>query len=56
MVSFVSAYDPRNLQKSHAKNDVINGYDFGDKNTPFAGQKVSYLLEILYTGRRLVAE
>ena len=37
MVSFVVAYDPQKLQKSHLKNDVINGYDFGDKNTPFGG-------------------
>ena len=36
MVSFVFAYDPQKLQKSHfKKNDVINGYAFGDKNTPF---------------------
>ena len=38
------------------KGDVINGYDFGYKNTPFGGQKLSYWLEILYTVRRLVAE
>ena len=31
MVSFVFAYDPQKLQKSHLKNDVINGYYFGDK-------------------------
>ena len=43
MVSFVFAYDPQKLQKSHLKkNDVINGYAFGDKNTPFRGQKLSY--------------
>ena len=36
MVSFVFAYDPQKLQKiGFEKNDVINGYDFGDKNTPF---------------------
>ena len=35
MVSFVFAYDPQKLQKSHLKNDVINRYDFGDENTPF---------------------
>ena len=56
MVSFVFAYDPQKLQKSHLKNDVINGYDFGDKNTSVGGQKMSYWLEILYTGRRQVAE
>ena len=42
MVSFVFAYDPQKLQKSHLKKDVINRYDFGDKNTPFGGQKLSY--------------
>ena len=31
MVSFVFAYDPPKLQKNRIKNDVINGYDFGDK-------------------------
>ena len=56
MVSFVFAYDPQKLQKSHLKKHVINGYAFGDKNTPFGGKKLSYWLEILYTGRRLVAE
>ena len=57
MVSFVFAYDPLKLQKSHLKkNDAINEYDFGDKNTPFRGQKLSCWLEMLYTGRRLVAE
>ena len=36
MVSFVFAYDPQKLQKLYLKkNDVINRYDFGDKNTPF---------------------
>ena len=54
MVSFVFAYDPQKLQNRIEKNDVINGYDFGDKNTPFGGKKLSYWLEILYTGRRLV--
>ena len=43
MVSFVFAYDPQKLQKSHLKNDVIIGYDFGDKNTPFGGQKIELL-------------
>ena len=38
------------------KKYVIIGYAFGDKNTPFGGQKLSYWLEILYTGRRLVDE
>ena len=42
MVSFVFAYDPQKLQKSHLKNDVIIGYAFGDENTPFGGQKLSY--------------
>ena len=42
MVSFVFAYNPQKLQKSHLKNDVIIGCDFGDKNTPFGGQKLSY--------------
>ena len=42
MGSYVFAYDPQKLQKSHLKKDVINGYDFGDKNTPFGGQKLSY--------------
>ena len=42
MVSFVFAYDSRKLQKLHLKNDVIIGYDFRDKNTPFGGQKLSY--------------
>ena len=43
MVSFVFAYDPQKLQKiAFEKNDVINGYAFGDKNTPFGGQKLSY--------------
>ena len=41
MVSFVFAYDPQKLQKSHLKKYVINGYDFGDKITPFGGQKLS---------------
>ena len=56
MVSFVFAYDPQKLQKSHLKNYVIIGYAFGDKNTSFGGQKLSYWLEILYTGRLLVDE
>ena len=56
MVSFVFAYDPQKLQKSHLKNDIINGYDFADKNTSFGGQILSYWLEILYTGGRPVAE
>ena len=43
MVSFVFAYDPYKLQKSHLKNDVINGYDNGDKNTPFGGSKIELL-------------
>ena len=42
MVSFVFAYDPQKLQKSHLKKYVIIGYAFGDKNTPFGGQKLSY--------------
>ena len=43
MVSFVFACDPQKLQKSHLKkNCVINGYAFGDENTPFGGQKLSY--------------
>ena len=42
MVAFVFAYDPQKLQKSRLKNDIINGYDFGDKNSPFRGQKLSY--------------
>ena len=43
MMSFVFAYDPQKLQKSHLKNDAINRYnDFGNKNTPFGGQKLSY--------------
>ena len=43
MVSFGFAYDPQKLQKSHLKkNNVINGYDFGDKDTPFGGQKLRY--------------
>ena len=55
MVSFVFAYDPQKLQKSHLKKlrhyyvyyYVIlrwksEGYAFGDKNTPFGGQKLSY--------------
>ena len=46
MLSFVFAYDSQKLQKSHLKNDVINGYDFGDKNTLFGGQQLSYRLEI----------
>ena len=33
MVSFVLAYDPQKLQKSHLKNDVLKGYDFGYKNS-----------------------
>ena len=44
MVSFVFAYDPHKLQKSHLeKNDVINGHEFGDKNTPYEGQKIELL-------------
>ena len=39
MVPFVFTYDPQKLQKSHLKSNVINGYDFGDKNTPFGGAK-----------------
>ena len=31
MVSFVFAYDPQKLQKSHLKKYVIIGYAFGDK-------------------------
>ena len=42
MVSFVFAYDPQKLQKLHLKNDVINRYDIGDKNTSFGGHKLSY--------------
>ena len=40
MVSFVFAYDPQKIQKSHLKKCVINGCDFGDKNTPFGGSKI----------------
>ena len=40
MVTFVFAYDPQNLQKSYLKkNDVINGYDFGDKKKLHSGDK-----------------
>ena len=35
---------------------VIIWYDFGGKNSPFGGQKLSYRLEILFTSRRLVGE
>ena len=42
MVSFVFAYDPQKLQKSHLKNDVINRYDLGDENTQFGVKKLSY--------------
>ena len=42
MVSFVFAYDPQKLQKSNLKNDIINGYDFGDKSTSFGGPTLSY--------------
>ena len=55
MVLFFST-TPRSYKNRICKNDVIIGYDYGDKNTPFGGQKLSYWLEILYTGRRLVAE
>ena len=47
---------PRSYKNRIWKSDVIIEYDFGDKNTPFGGQQLSYWLEILYTGRRLVAE
>ena len=47
---------PEVTQIAFEKNDFINRYDFGDKNTPFGGQKLSYWLEIVYTGRRLVDE
>ena len=42
MLSFVFAYDPKKLQRLHLENGIINRYDFGDKNTPFWGQKLSY--------------
>ena len=44
MVSFVFVYDPPEITKIafEKKNDYINGYDFGDKNIPFGGQKLSY--------------
>ena len=56
MVSFFLRTTPRSYKNRIWKNDVINRYDFGDKNTPFGGKKLSYGLEILYTGRRLVDE
>ena len=39
MVSFVVTYGPKKLQQLRLKSDVINWYDFGDKNRPFGGQK-----------------
>ena len=50
------ARSPEVITIPFEKNDVINWYDFGDKNTPFGGQILSYWLEILYTSRRLVAK
>ena len=43
MVSFVFAYDPQKLQKSHLKNDVINRYGFGDKKHSIWGSKIELL-------------
>ena len=46
MLSFVFTYDPqRKLQKIALKSDVINWYNFEDKQ-PIWGKKLSYQLDI----------
>ena len=41
-VSFFCVRPPEVTKMTFEKNDAINGYDVGDKNTPFGGQKLSY--------------
>ena len=47
---------PEVTKKSHLKNDVINWYDLETHLGPVWGKKLCDRLEIVYTGRRLVAE